>query len=151
MKFKTLWTNYKIYGIIVGIVLGTVVYNMISIDFSFSYIDSIRNIDFLDTYMYQFIRFLRFYIFILVVSFFNMKEKVYTVFLGLEAFKFSGNIVVMVRLHNMLCFGTVIEELLKIIILYLFMKEERPVLNRIVAFIMLLLGVLAETFFINFL
>ena len=51
MKFKTLWTNYKIYGIIIGIVLGTIVYNMISIDFSFYNIESIRNTDFLDTYM----------------------------------------------------------------------------------------------------
>lgn len=151
MKFKSLWTNYKIYGIIIGIVLGTIVYNMISIDFSFSNIESIRNTDFLDTYMYQLIIFLKFYFFALLVSFFKMKEKVYAVFLGIEAFKLSGSIVVLIRLHNILCLGSVIEALLKIIILYFFMKKEKTVLNKMIAFLILLFGILAEIFLINFL
>ena len=68
MNFKVLWTNYKIYGIIIGIVLGTLVYNMLSIDFSFSCNQNIKIVDFVDSLFYILINFIRFYVFILIIT-----------------------------------------------------------------------------------
>lgn len=151
MKFKILWTNYKIYGIIIGIVLGAIVYNMISIDFSFSQIHSMKTINFFESYLYLLINFLKFYIFILLISFVKIKEKIYGILLGIESFKLSGSIVVFFRIHNMICFSSMIEPFIKIIIIYFFIKNERPVLNKFFAFVTMVLGILAENFLIFFL
>ncbi len=151
MNFKTLWTNYKIYGVMIGIVLGTIVYNMISMDFSFSQIESIEHIDFWNTYVYLVMRMMRFYICILLISFFKIREKLYAVVLGIESFQLAGSIVILIRLHNMMHSGSVIESLLKIVLIYFFMKNEKPVLNKIFAFMILVLGILAEIFLIYFL
>lgn len=151
MNFKTLWTNYKIYGVIIGIVLGTIVYNMISMDFSFSHIENIGNIDFFNTYIYLLMRFLKFYVFILLMSFLKIKQKIYAVLLTIESFKLAGSIVILIRLHNMIHFGSVIEALLKILVVYFFIKTERPVLNKVFAFAILLLGIFAEIFLSYFL
>lgn len=35
MKNKLMWTNYKIYAFILGIVIGTIIYNALGIDFFF--------------------------------------------------------------------------------------------------------------------
>lgn len=151
MKFKSLWTNYKIYGIIIGIVLGTIIYNIISIDFSFSNTYSVRVSNFFESYIYLLVNFLRFYIFILLMSFVKIKEKIYAVLLGIESFKLAGGIVVFVRLHNMLCLSSVIDSLLKIIIVYFFIKNEKPILNKFFAFGIMILGIFAENFLIFFL
>lgn len=151
MKFKTLWTNYKIYGIIIGIVLGAIIYNMISIDFTFSQIYSIKTIDFFESYIFLLINFLKFFIFILLVSFIRIKEKIYAVLLGIESFKLSGSIVIFIRLHNMMCFSSMIEPFIKIIMVYFFMKNEKQVLNKFLAFGIMILGILAENFLIFFL
>ena len=139
MSIKVLWTNYKIYGIIMGIVLGTIVYNMASIDFTFSYIHSVKNIDFIDSYLY------------LLMDFFKVKEKVYTILMGIESFKLAGSIVVFIRMHNMLCAGNFIEPVFKIAAILLFMKNDKVVLNKIIAIIILLLGAMFENILINFL
>ncbi len=150
MNFKTLWTNYKIYGVMIGIVLGTIVYNMISMDFSFSQIESIQNIDFWNTYVYLLMRMMRFYICILLISFLKIREKIYAVLLGVESFQLAGSIVILIRLHSMIHFSSVAEALLKIVLIYFFIKNHRPVLNKIFALIIMLLGILAEIFLIDF-
>lgn len=151
MSIKVLWTNYKIYGIIMGIVLGTIVYNMASIDFTFSYIHSVKNIDFIDSYLYLLMDFLKFYVFILISSFFKVKEKLYTILMGIESFKLAGSIVVFIRMHNMLCAGNFIEPVFKIAAILLFMKNDKVVFNKIIAIIILLLGAMFENILINFL
>lgn len=150
MNFKALWTNYKIYGVMIGIVLGTIVYNMISMDFSFSQIESIQNIDFWNTYVYLLMRMMRFYVCILLISFLKIREKIYAVLLGVESFQLAGSIVILIRLHSMIHFSSVAEALLKIVLIYFFIKNHRPVLNKIFALIIMLLGILAEIFLIDF-
>ena len=151
MKFKALWTNYKIYGIIIGIVLGTIVYNIISIDFSYLEIDSVKTFDFIDSYIFLLISCLRFYILTLIVSLTKIRDKIYAILLGMESFKLSGAVVVFVKSHNIICFSGIIDSLLKIIILYIFLKNDKPLLNKIFAFIVMVLGTLAENFLIFFL
>lgn len=150
MNFKALWTNYKIYGVMIGIVLGTIVYNMISMDFSFSQIESIEHIDFWNTYVYLLMRMMRFYVCILLISFLKIREKIYAVLLGVESFQLAGSIVILIRLHSMIHFSSVAEALLKIVLIYFFIKNHRPVLNKIFALIIMLLGILAEIFLIDF-
>lgn len=151
MKFKALWTNYKIYGIIIGIVLGTIVYNIISIDFSYLEIDSVKTFDFIDSYIFLLINCLRFYILTLLVSLTKIRDKIYAILLGMESFKLSGAVVAFVKSHNIICFSGIIDSLLKIIILYIFLKNDKPLLNKIFAFIVMVLGTLAENFLIFFL
>ena len=151
MNIKVLWTNYKIYGIIIGIVLGTIVYNMAAIDFTFSYVHNVKNIYFIDSYFYLLIVFLKFYVLILAASFFRIKEKIYTVLLGIESFKLAGSIVILIRMHNMLCISSVIEPVFKLTAVFFFMKNDKVVLNKIIAVIILLLGAVIENILINFL
>ena len=125
MNIKALWTNYKIYGIIIGIVLGTIVYNMISIDFSFSNIHNIKNIDFLDSYVFFAINFLKFYILIFLISFFRVKEKVYAFLLAIESFKMAGSIVILIRMHNIMCATGIVESLFKIAAIFFMIKNEK--------------------------
>lgn len=151
MKLKTLWTNYKIYGIIIGIVLGTILYNIIPIDFSFLNINSVKYTNMGDAYIFYLIIFLKFYALILLISFFKIKEIMYTILLGIESFKLAGSIAILVRSHSLLCVGSMIEFLFKIIIICFFVKNDRPVLDKIVALFLLFLGSGIEIFFINFL
>lgn len=151
MNFKVLWTNYKIYGIIIGIVLGTLVYNMLSIDFSFSCNQNIKIVDFVDSLFYILINFIRFYVFILIISFFRIKEKVYAVLLGIESFKLAGNIVILIKLHNILYISSAIEPVFKIAVLLFFMKKEKVIFHKFLALFILLAGAFVENILINFL
>lgn len=151
MNFKVLWTNYKIYGIIIGIVLGTLVYNMISLDFSFSCNQNIKIVDFVDSLIYILMSFLRFYVFVFIISFFRIKEKVYAVLLGLESFKLAGNIVILIKLHNILYISSAIEPIFKITVLLFFMKNEKVIFHKLLALLMLFAGALVENILINFL
>lgn len=151
MNFKVLWTNYKIYGIIIGIVLGTLVYNMISLDFSFSCNQNIKIVDFVDSLIYILMSFLRFYVFVFIISFFRIKEKVYAVLLGLESFKLAGNIVILIKLHNILYISSAIEPIFKIAVLLFFMKNEKVIFHKLLALLMLFAGALVENILINFL
>lgn len=151
MNFKVLWTNYKIYGIIIGIVLGTLVYNMLSIDFSFSCNQNIKIVDFVDSLFYILMNFIRFYAFILIISFFRIKEKVYAVLLGIESFKLAGNIVILIKLHNILYISSAIEPVFKIVVLLFFMKKEKVIFHKFLALFILLAGAFVENILINFL
>lgn len=151
MNFKVLWTNYKIYGIIIGIVLGTLVYNMLSIDFSFSCNQNIKIVDFVDSLFYILMNFIRFYAFILIISFFRIKEKVYAVLLGIESFKLAGNIVILIKLHNILYISSAIEPVFKIAVLLFFMKKEKVIFHKFLALFILLAGAFVENILINFL
>lgn len=151
MNFKALWTNYKIYGIIIGIVLGTLVYNMISLDFSFSCNQNIKIVDFTDSLIYILMNFLRFYVFVFIISFFRIKEKVYAVLLGLESFKLAGNIVILIKLHNILYISSAIEPVFKIAVLLFFIKNEKVIFHKLLALFILLAGAFAENILINFL
>lgn len=151
MNFKVLWTNYKIYGIIIGIVLGTLVYNMLSIDFSFSCNPNIKIVDFVDSLFYILMNFIRFYAFILIISFFRIKEKVYAVLLGIESFKLSGNIVILIKLHNILYISSAIEPVFKIAVLLFFMKKEKVIFHKFLALFIVLAGAFVENILINFL
>lgn len=151
MNFKVLWTNYKIYGIIIGIVLGTLVYNMISLDFSFSCNQNIKIVDFTDSLIYILMNFLRFYVFVFIISFFRIKEKVYAVLLGLESFKLAGNIVILIKLHNILYISSAIEPVFKIAVLLFFIKNEKVIFHKLLALLILFAGAFAENILINFL
>lgn len=151
MNFKALWTNYKIYGIIIGIVLGTLVYNMISLDFSFSCNQNIKIVDFTDSLIYILMNFLRFYVFVFIISFFRIKEKVYAVLLGLESFKLAGNIVILIKLHNILYISSAIEPVFKIAVLLFFIKNEKVIFHKLLALLILFAGAFAENILINFL
>lgn len=151
MNFKVLWTNYKIYGIIIGIVLGTLVYNMISLDFSFSCNQNIKIVDFVDSLIYILMSFLRFYVFVFIISFFRIKEKVYAVLLGVESFKLAGNIVILIKLHNILYISSAIEPIFKIAVLLFFMKNEKVIFHKLLALLILFAGALVENILINFL
>ena len=150
MEYKTLWTNYKIYGIIIGMALGVIVYNMIPIDFSISHADSIKNKDLFEIYIFQTIILFRFLICIWIISFLKIKNKLFTVILGVEGFKISGVVVTLVKLHRIIFFSGLIETILKIIVVYLFFNNVRPVLNKIIAILIVLLGSIVGIFFISF-
>lgn len=150
MKYKALWTNYKIYGIIIGIALGVIVYNSISMDFSICQVESVKKIDWLEAYMFFLIMLLRFYICILLISFLKIKDKLYVVALGVEAFKISGIVVAIIKVHNMILGINLIDAALKIFMIYLFQRKEKTLLNKMFALFVVLIGSLIEIFLINF-
>ncbi len=54
-------------------------------------------------------------------------------------------------MHNMLCISSVIEPVFKLTAVFFFMKNDKVVLNKIIAVIILLLGAVIENILINFL
>ena len=52
MNIKSLRTNYKIYGIIIGVILATVIYNVMPMDFYFDFKIIEKNSDFIDSLIY---------------------------------------------------------------------------------------------------
>ena len=66
MKSRLLWTNYKIYAVIIGMLVGTLVYNIIGVDFSFALIDNIHSENFGESYIFFLLQNIKYFIIIML-------------------------------------------------------------------------------------
>lgn len=148
MKFKDIWTNYKIYAFILGIVLGTLVYNLLGVDFSFSMYKKIHINNFWNSYVYFLLNNLKFLIVIFVISFFEIKRKILPVIIFYQAFVLSGLITMMVLSGSRLCIYSMPAVIINIIAAIFMFNDSKPIINRTISVGIVVLGTLLENFFI---
>ena len=148
MKIKTIWTNYKIYAFIMGIVTGTMVYNALGMDFSFSMIHQIIVEDYWDTYYYLIMLNLRFWILVFCISFFTVKDKVILLIIFMESFVTAGMISMSIQSKNMLLLYGVPMAITKMLSAILMFDGKRPIINRVLSVVILIVGTALENFFL---
>lgn len=148
MKFKDIWTNYKIYAFIFGIVFGTLVYNLLGVDFSYSMYDKIHINNFWNSYVYFLLNNLKFLIVIFVISFFEIKRKILPVIIFYQAFVLSGLITTMILSGSRLCIYSMPAVIINIIAAIFMFNDSKPIINRTISVGIVVLGTLLENFFI---
>lgn len=80
MNIKSLRTNYKIYGIIIGVILATVIYNIIPMDFYFDFKIIEKNPDFIESLIYVLTLNLKTTIIIIFITFIRKRYLPYYIF-----------------------------------------------------------------------
>jgi hypothetical protein len=151
MKTKSVWTNYKIYAFILGIITGTIVYNLLGIDFSFCSIEKITGLGFRDSLLYLLMINARFGILVLVLSFFRIKNKIIFFIIFIESFLMAGFITISILSGSPVLLYEIPMVVFKIICAIVMFQDKKRALCRILAFIILFVGtVLENIFFINF-
>ena len=148
MKVKSIWTNYKIYAFLLGIITGAVVYNLPGMDFSFTKINRIKGIDFWDSFLYLVMINLRYWLCIFVLSFLKIKSKIILLVIYVESFLLSGFIVITIGGGSNVLLSEIPLILFKILCALLMFSEKRPVLYRIVSLSILLMGTILENIFL---
>lgn len=148
MKFKAIWTNYKIYAFILGIVAGTLVYNVLGIDFSFSMYEKIRINNIWKSYMYFLTCNLKFFVIILAISFFDIKQKILLIIIFCQSFVLSGLITIMILSGSGICIYAIPSVFIKIAASIFMFDDSKPIINRLISTGIVLVGTMLENFFI---
>ena len=145
MNIKSLRTNYKIYGIIIGVILATVIYNVMPMDFYFDFKIIEKNPDFIDSLIYVLTLNLKTTIIIILITFIRKKDICLTIFLGWYSFKLTANLVIIIKTISLNYISGILENLFFIVLILLLMRNENVKQN----IIMGLTYVLVATFFEN--
>ena len=145
MNIKSLRTNYKIYGIIIGVILATVIYNAMPMDFYFDFKIIEKNPDFIDSLIYVLTLNLKTTIIIILITFIRKKDICLTIFLGWYSFKLTANFVIIIKTISLNYISGILENLFFIVLILLLMRNENVKQN----IIMGLTYVLVATFFEN--
>ncbi len=145
MNIKSLRTNYKIYGIIIGVILATVIYNVMPMDFYFDFKIIEKNPDFIDSLIYVLTLNLKTTIIIILITFIRKKDICLTIFLGWYSFKLTANFVIIIKTISLNYISGILENLFFIVLILLLMRNENVKQN----IIMCLTYVLVATFFEN--
>lgn len=148
---KSIWTNHKIYAFILGIITGTIVYNLLGMDFSFLVTDRIIVTNFWDSFLYLIMIHLRFWIIIFILSFFKLKNKIVLLIIFVESFLIAGFITITVLAGNCILLYEIPMAVFKLVCAIFMFNEKKPVLYRGFSLIILILGtVLENIFFVKF-
>lgn len=148
MKVKAIWTNYKIYAFILGIVMGTLVYNLVGIDFSFSMYKKIEITNIWKSYLYFLTINLKFYILIFVISFLEIKRKILPIIIFFQAFALAGIITTIILSGNSICMYAILVIFIKIAATIFMFEDSKPILNRLISSMIVIIGTMLENFFI---
>lgn len=149
MNFKAIWTNYKIYAFFLGVILGTLIYNFLGIDFSFENVQRVELINYFDSYIYILSHNLRFWVLIFVLSFFRMKDKILLLIIFYYSFLIAGIITVSLNSHTTLLIHGSIIAMVKIFGAVFMFDDTKRVRGRIISFAMLIVGSFLEIFFVQ--
>lgn len=151
MKVKSIWTNYKIYAFLFGIITGAVVYNLLGIDFSFTKINRIKGIDFWECFLYLVMINLKFWLLIFVLSFLKIKDKIVLFIIYIESFLLSGFIVIAIGMGNYVLLSEILMTVFKLLSTLFMFRQKQPVLYRMISLVILIMGTLLENiFFVKF-
>lgn len=148
MNLKTIWTNYKIYAFILGVVAGALVYNIISIDFSFYMYEKISINDIWESYIYFLLQNIKFLLIIFVISFFDIRQHVLVAIIFFQAFVLSGLITTIILSGSTICIYSIPSVLIKIASSIFMFNNSKPIINRLISVLIILVGALIENFFV---
>lgn len=140
MKIKSIWTNYKIYAVIIGLLMGTLVYNLIGIDFYYCRTDNIHNIKFGKMIIYLIISGIKFWIIILGISFLKYKRIVLFLIILVDSFFIAGCISISIIIKNIIYLYEVPNYVSKMFCSILLFKENKKIKDIILSILAILSG-----------
>lgn len=144
MNFKVIWTNYKIYAFFLGIILGTIIYNLLGIDFSFDKIYRIEFEYYIDGFLFILLQNFKFWIAFLILSFFKIKDKIMLVIIFYYSFLLAGIITVSINAQTTLLLHGCIASAAKILGVVLMCDDVKKARGRIFSFAILFVGSFLE-------
>lgn len=151
MNIKSLRTNYKIYGIIIGVILATVIYNIIPMDFYFDFKIIEKNPDFIESLIYVLTLNLKTTIIIIFITFIRKKDICLTIFLGWHSFKLTANLVIIIKTISLNYISGILENLFFIVLILLLMRNENVKQNIIIGLAYVLVATFLENIILFFL
>lgn len=151
MNIKSLRTNYKIYGIIIGVILATVIYNIIPMDFYFDFKIIEKNPDFIESLIYVLTLNLKTAIIIIFITLIRKKDICLTIFLGWHSFKLTANLVIIIKTISLNYISGILENLFFIVLILLLMRNENVKQNIIIGLAYVLVATFLENIILFFL
>ncbi len=151
MNIKSLRTNYKIYGIIIGVILATVIYNIMPMDFYFDFKIIEKNPDFIESLIYVLTLNLKTTIIIIFITFIRKKDICLTIFLGWHSFKLTANLVIIIKTISLNYISGILENLFFIVLILLLMRNENVKQNIIIGLAYVLVATFLENIILFFL
>ena len=151
MNIKSLRTNYKIYGIIIGVILATVIYNIMPMDFYFDFKIIEKNPDFIESLIYVLALNLKTAIIIIFITFIRKKDICLTIFLGWHSFKLTANLVIIIKTISLNYISGILENLFFIVLILLLMRNENVKQNIIMGLAYVLVATFLENIILFFL
>lgn len=151
MNIKSLRTNYKIYGIIIGVILATVIYNIMPMDFYFDFKIIEKNPDFIESLIYVLSLNLKTTIIIIFITFIRKKDICLTIFLGWHSFKLTANLVIIIKTISLNYISGILENLFFIVLILLLMRNENVKQNIIIGLAYVLVATFLENIILFFL
>ena len=148
MKNRILWTNYKIYAAICGMLIGTLVYNIVDVDFSFALIDNIHSENFLNSYIFFFLQNIKYTGLVILLSLLRQNKKVLFIIILIQAYLISGSITICVILKKTFLLTGVIEGIVKIFIANIYLDSDKRAKKIIFLLAALFVGTVIENFFV---
>ena len=151
MNIKSLRTNYKIYGIIIGVILATVIYNIMPMDFYFDFKIIEKNPNFIESLIYVLTLNLKTTIIIIFITFIRKKDICLTIFLGWHSFKLTANLVIIIKTISLNYISGILENLFFIVLILLLMRNENVKQNTIIGLAYVLVATFLENIILFFL
>lgn len=151
MNIKSLRTNYKIYGIIIGVILATVIYNIMPMDFYFDFKIIEKNPDFIESLIYVLSLNLKTTIIIIFITFIRKKDICLNIFLGWHSFKLTANLVIIIKTISLNYISGILENLFFIVLILLLMRNENVKQNIIIGLAYVLVATFLENIILFFL
>ena len=115
--------NLKIYTFLLGIIVGTIVFNVISVDFSFEDIYNIKINDFIGNFIFVILYLIKYIIFYSILMIIKEKNVVAAFLLFAQGLYFSGLITIIVYTQNYICICGIIILITKIAIILTLFSE----------------------------
>lgn len=147
MEIKTPGINSKICSFILGIIVGTIVYNLLNVQYSFTNINRISGINYLDSFLYLLMINLRYLAVIFVLSFFKSKDRIILFIIFIESFLLAGNIVIMILTGSYVLLYEIPANIFKIICALFMFSKKNPIVYRIFSLIILIVATALENLF----
>lgn len=138
----------KIYIYVIGVVIGTILYNCINMDFSF-YVNKVLEVEFITYLLFEIIEGVKFLVLIYIISFFDYKN----IFLYIVSFLLSlmvgGAITLFIKYINSHIFASVIDYLCRIVICEIIYKKDGRIKNIFISVTIIIISALIQNFFIK--
>ena len=145
MKSRLLWTNYKIYAVIIGMLVGTLVYNIIGVDFSFALIDNIHSENFGESYIFFLLQNIKYFIIIMLLSLLKQNKKVLFVILCIHIA--SGAITLCIVLKKTFLITGAVGGIVKGIVADIYLDGQAGIKRILFLLMSIFIGTLIENFF----
>ena len=147
MKSRLLWTNYKIYAVIIGMLVGTLVYNIIGVDFSFALIDNIHSENFGESYIFFLLQNIKYFIIIMLLSLLKQNKKVLFVILCIQAYIAPGAITLCIVLKKTFLITGAVGGIVKGIVADIYLDGQAGIKRILFLLMSIFIGTLIENFF----